>query len=1018
VLQISRGYSAGLKAHIPLPPQRGGLPYNRTPPHPSLRLADTGCVSRWDYLLKKLTWFAFLCLLWVGVLLSTASLLYGQMVTFTGPPANFGNINICEGAKTKPAPCSATMALNYKVTKGGTLGTPRALTLGAPGPDFILVSSTCKGSITAGATCVAQVKFAPAFPGLRAGAVEITDGSGNVVTTTLIHGVGIGPQISFDGIPSESLVGDQNANIFWGGVAVDGFGDLFFPNGERADEGVAPAVFELTQAFTLKTVGFGFSSPQQVAIDGAGTLYITDAGTNLVVELPAGCAASSCQRTLDGGFYLPDGIAVDGAGNLYVADSGNNRVVELPFGCTSSACEIPIGSGWNDPGAVAVDSAGDVFVEDFANHRVVKVPAGGGAQTTVVSDLQFSYGIAVDGGGDLFVSDFGHQRIFEVPAGGGAASTIASGLDRPYGITLDAAGNVFFSHFASHDVISEIRRAQTPFLTFATTAVGTVSSDSPQVITIGNSGNTPLPFIRLLLEPDPNFTRETGPGTPADCSLSFSLAPGASCDLSISFTPTEDGPLNGSVVLNDNTLNAPTIATQIISLVGTGTSSGASINFVNGFASAATGLALNGGATIQGTALQLTDGGTNERRSAFYDTPIGLSSFQTEFDFQLGGEDTLGTDADGFTFVLQSNGPNALGSSGGGLGYGLPAIGQSGPSITNSVAIKFDLHNNDGEGSSSTGLYVNGAAPTTPSINLLPGNIDLHSGHTFHVKLLYDGSTLTLTITDKSTHAVLSHPFTVDIAGILGGPTGFAGFTGSTGGKTVVVSILDWQLISSECCKPGEPAFLTGFTPSEISLNGQAEITGGTLLLATDAGLEASSAFFSTPVPINKFSSDFNFVLSREAGEGFTFVVQTAGLHAVGSPGGGLGYGLDLPGAGGAKIEHSVAVKFDLHSDAGEGSNSTGVYVGGESPTVPSTNLAPSGINLHGGHVFHARLTYDGVNLRVSITDLTQYAVFTGTYAVAIPTAVGGAAAYAGFTAGTGDLYDTIKILNWSMTSY
>jgi hypothetical protein len=107
-----------------------------------------------------------------------------------------------------------------------------------------------------------------------------------------------------------------------------------------------------------------------------------------------------------------------------------------------------------------------------------------------------------------------------------------------------------------------------------------------------------------------------------------------------------------------------------------------------------------------------------------------------------------------------------------------------------------------------------------------------------------------------------------------------------------------------------------------------------------------------------------------------------------------------------------------MHSDAGEGSNSTGVYVGGASPTVPSTSLAPS-INLHSGHRFHARLNYDGVNLRVSITDLTQYAVFNGAYAVAIPTAVGGSTAYAGFTAGTAlDLYDTIKILNWKMTSY
>jgi hypothetical protein len=301
----------------------------------------------------------------------------------------------------------------------------------------------------------------------------------------------------------------------------------------------------------------------------------------------------------------------------------------------------------------------------------------------------------------------------------------------------------------------------------------------------------------------------------------------------------------------------------------------------------------------------------------------------------------------------------------------------------------------------------------------LPNKIDLHSGHTFHVELVYDGSTLTLTITDQVTHATLSQHFTIDIAGILGGPTGFAGFTGSTGGETAVENIIDWQLTSSQCCMPGEPAFPSGFSStSAITLNGQAEIADGSLELATDAGLEASSAFFTTPVPINQFSTDFDFVLSREVGEGFTFVVQSAGLHALGSAGGGLGYGVDLPGAGGAKIEHSVAVKFDLHSDAGEAANSTGVYLGGASPTVPSTKLTPSGINLRSGHHFHARLRYDGVNLRVSITDLTQYAVFTGTYAVAIPTAIGGATAYAGFTAGTGEFGDTIKILNWSMSSY
>jgi Bacterial lectin len=119
-------------------------------------------------------------------------------------------------------------------------------------------------------------------------------------------------------------------------------------------------------------------------------------------------------------------------------------------------------------------------------------------------------------------------------------------------------------------------------------------------------------------------------------------------------------------------------------------------------------LALNGGATINGTALQLTDGGPYESRSVFFSTPVGLASFTTAFDFRLRGNETLtpAPDADGFTLVLQANGPDALGSAGGGLGYGLPAIGQPGPNINNSIAVTFDLHNNNGEGASSTGLYV------------------------------------------------------------------------------------------------------------------------------------------------------------------------------------------------------------------------------------------------------------------------------------------------------------------------
>ena len=187
-------------------------------------------------------------------------------------------------------------------------------------------------------------------------------------------------------------------------------------------------------------------------------------------------------------------------------------------------------------------------------------------------------------------------------------------------------------------------------------------------------------------------------------------------------------------------------------------------SFSNGFANF--GLALNGVASVAGTRLQLTDGGVNESGSAFYATPVNIQQFTSDFLFQLSN-----AEADGMTFVIQRAGASALGDSGGGLGYGT--------GIGNSVAVKFDLYNNGGEGANSTGLYINGAVPTVPSVDLASHGIDLHNGSTYHAQLSYDGSNLALTLTDASNPAAtFSTAFRIDIPGTIGGTTAFVGFAG------------------------------------------------------------------------------------------------------------------------------------------------------------------------------------------------------------------------------------------------
>jgi hypothetical protein len=208
------------------------------------------------------------------------------------------------------------------------------------------------------------------------------------------------------------------------------------------------------------------------------------------------------------------------------------------------------------------------------------------------------------------------------------------------------------------------------------------------------------------------------------------------------------------------------------------------INFGSGFSAA--GMQFNGHTRLNGTRLQLTDTTTSsEDASAFWTTLVNVQSFTNDFTFQL-----TNPNADGFTFTIQRAGLTAIGPLGGGLGYGPVAPGGA-PGIGKSVAVKFDLFSNAGEGTNSTGLYTNGASPTIPATTL-GGGVNLHSGDIFQVHMTYDGSTLTMTITDTTTPAdTFTTSWAINIPGTAGN-TAYVGFTGGTGGKTATQEILTW----------------------------------------------------------------------------------------------------------------------------------------------------------------------------------------------------------------------------------
>lgn len=589
--------------------------------------------------------------------------------------------------------------------------------------------------------------------------------------------------------------------------------------------------------------------------------------------------------------------------------------------------------------------------------------------------------------------------------------------------------------------------------------------------------------------------------TPTVATPTFSPAPGSytsSINVTLSDSTsgaaihcTTDGstPTPSSPVCNSVTISATTTLKAIGTLNGYNNSavasgtyligSGSGINFGSGFSN--TGLQLNGTAILNGTRLQLNNiSGTNEAGSAFYTTPIGVQNFTNDFSFQL-----TSASADGFTFTLQGTGATALGPSGGGLGYGPDTIGGTG-GIPKSVAVKFDLYNNNGEGTDSTGLYVNGASPTTPFVDMTSSGVVLASGDTFNVHMTYDGATLKMTITDAvQPTKTFTTSWSINIPSTIGSTTAFAGFTGGTGGLTAIQEILNWtytsvlptastptfnpqpgnyssaQSVTITDSTPGAAIYYTtdgstpspsstrytapvtisatttlqaiavasgyansavakgvytissgstvinygsGFTTSGLTFNGSAKLNGTRLRLTDGGGSEAGSAFYNTAVNVQSFSSDFTFQLTNPNADGITFVLQNSGTTALGQSGGFLGYN---------GIPTSIAVKFDLYDNSGEGVNSTGLYTNGASPTVPAITLG-GGVNLHSGDPFNVHFSYNGTTLSMTITDANVPSqTFTTSWTVNIPATIGSNTAFAGFTGGTGGATAIQEILTW-----
>ena len=297
--------------------------------------------------------------------------------------------------------------------------------------------------------------------------------------------------------------------------------------------------------------------PSAIVFDAQGNLYFADTGNHIIREYSvAGVLTTFAGSGVQGysgdngpakaaELDSPQGLALDAAGNLYIADSHNHRIREVATGgtiTTFAGTGVAGFSGDNGqasaaqfdlPTALAFDSAGNLYVADTNNHRIRRIAATTAVVTTIAGNGMEAFagdnglataasidspnGLAIDPAGNLYIADTHNGRVREVSAatrmistvagvgfasgnvqgfGGDGGAATAAGMALPRGLILDAAGNLYVADSANQ----RIRRISTSGTITTVAGQGTeafagdnapaaaASLDTPRAVAISPAG--------------------------------------------------------------------------------------------------------------------------------------------------------------------------------------------------------------------------------------------------------------------------------------------------------------------------------------------------------------------------------------------------------------------------------------------------------------------------------------------------------------------------------------------------
>ncbi len=325
---------------------------------------------------------------------------------------------------------------------------------------------------------------------LTAGSVSV-DAAGNLFITDgldkrVYRVSGAGMISVFAGIGGGS-VGDGEAATAAtlsrpSGVAFDSGGNMLIGDGSNnrlrrvdartgvmttiAGNGVFSVVLEGDRPATSVSIG----APNEVALDGAGNIYLLAASQILKISAATGTLAVIAGFPTPARFISATGLAVDSAGNAYFSDQFEHRVRRIsPDGAVTTIAGTgtagfsgdggpAAAAALDSPWGLALDGAGNLYICDRNNGRIRKIALSTETITTHASDVFSPTDLTFDRSGNLFILENGNTLIRISSAGqvqniastsfdqrffGDNGPAIAASFYFPQALAVDSEGNIF-----------------------------------------------------------------------------------------------------------------------------------------------------------------------------------------------------------------------------------------------------------------------------------------------------------------------------------------------------------------------------------------------------------------------------------------------------------------------------------------------------------------------------------------------------------------------------------------------